>query len=473
MFSGEAAPERFLSLNAYLGYEGIKAALDAGADIVITGRIVDSAVVTGALAHEFNWSPEAYDLLAQASLAGHVIECGTQCTGGNFTDWQDVTGFEDMGFPIIECQSDGSFTVTKPEGTGGLVSTGTVSEQILYEIGDPQHYILPDVVCDFSQVSLEEVSDNRVKVSGAKGRKPTSQYKVSGTYTDGFRCTTALLIGGLNAGDKARATASGIIEKCRLIFERHGFADFSDIRIDVIGDQALSAQSTSTPAVTEAVLRIAVAHQDKKALVLFTREIAQAATAMTPGITGTIAGGRPSVSPCVKLFSLLVPKQNITVSFELENSQQPVEIHSASLQHTEESKLESWPVERATIDRNWPKLPLYKLAWARSGDKGNHCNIGVIARRDSYIPYLAAALTESVISKRFQHHLDSDNSRVSRWYLPGLNAFNFLLENSLGGGGMSSLNPDPQGKAYAQQILDLPIAVPPVLAQSLMNTNNK
>ncbi len=168
------------------------------------------------------------DKLAQGSLAGHVIECGAQCTGGNFTDWRLVQGFDNMGFPIVEVSEDASFIVTKPQGTGGLVSNATVAEQIVYEIGNPQAYLLPDVTADFSQVHLEQIDEDRVKVTGATGRAPTQQYKVSATYADGYRVLVSFLIAGREAPEKAQTIADAIINKCERVLALRSVPPFSE-----------------------------------------------------------------------------------------------------------------------------------------------------------------------------------------------------------------------------------------------------
>lgn len=242
------ADEPLLSLNAYLGANAIAAALKDGAHIVVTGRVVDSALVVAPLIHEFGWdestTPNYYNLLASASLAGHVIECGCHATGGNFTDWflaaqSPHGGYANMGYPIVEFDKLGSFVVTKPEKTGGLVSVATVSEQILYEILDPALYLLPDVILDMRQVKITQVAENRVLVSGAKGRKPTPFLKCSGIFLDGWKITGELLIGGGDARKKALAVGEAIIQRVRGMYKELGYDDFRNVNIEALGSESL------------------------------------------------------------------------------------------------------------------------------------------------------------------------------------------------------------------------------------------
>jgi hypothetical protein len=474
MFSGEEFPEQCLSVNSYLGASAVRDALNGGADIVITGRVVDSAVVLGSLMHEFDWSETDYDQLAQGSLAGHVIECGAQCTGGNFTDWQLVAaGYANMGFPIVECVADGSFIVSKPEGTGGLVSVGTVGEQILYEIGDPSQYLLPDVTCDFTEVKLEQLDYGHVLVSGAKGRAPSDHYKVSATYMDGFRCNASFMIGGREAVAKGQRVAESIIERVSFIFQAMGLENFTATDIEVLGSETTYGAHSQSLNNREVVVKIAVHHQDKKALGLFAREIAQAATAMAPGLTGLV-GGRPKPSPMIRLFSFLWPKDQIAVSYNLNDTTSKVDIAQGESLETfiqaSTALVESDPtgniketgnIEMASCDAT---TSLINLAMARSGDKGDHCNVGILARDPAYLPYIKNAVQPEKIHQ-YLSHIMTENSEVKLYSLPGLNAFNLMLEQALGGGGIASLRIDPQGKAMAQQLLDMPIHVPAEMAK--------
>ncbi len=456
MFSGEDLPSHLASCNAYLGAVPIRDALDQGADIVITGRVVDSAVVLAPLLHEYQWALDDYDKLSQGSLAGHIIECGAQCTGGNFTDWRLVEGFDNMGFPIVEVKADASFIVTKPNGTGGLVSVGTVAEQIVYEIGNPQAYLLPDVTADFSQVKLEQVGEDRVLVTGAKGRAPTQQYKVSATYPDGYRVLVSFLIAGREAPEKAKVIADAILNKCERVLALRSVPPFQEKSVEILGIESTYGANAKHTDSREVVVKIAVKHMFKEACMFFASEIAQASTGMAPALAG-IVGGRPKASPVIKLFSFLVDKSKLNVEIDINGQRQKVEISQGLV----DQSISQLPVgEVATFNGDEVEVALVDIAHARSGDKGNHSNIGVIARKAEYLPWIRANLTEENVTKYMQHVLNPETSKVIRYEIEGFNALNFMLENALGGGGIASLRIDPQGKAFAQQLLDMKVRVP-------------
>ena len=458
----EPLPESCLSMNAYLGYLGIYQALNEGADIVITGRCVDSALVLGPLAYEFKWSTDDYDLLASGSLAGHIIECGAQCTGGNFTDWEKIQGFDNIGFPIIEAKSNGEFIVTKPPETGGLVSFGTISEQLLYEIGNPNNYFLPDVVCDFTNVIIREISKNKVLVKGARGISPTESYKVSATYLDGFKAGATLVIGGRKAQKKADIIAKAILSKVRRILIENGMDDFQDTNLSIIGTDSIYGLKKTDKKSKEVIMRLMVKHYNEKALRIFSKEIAQAVTGMTAGVINYM-GGRPTVSPSVHLFSFLIPKNFINIDVEINQSKSQVKMPTLpKFSKKEDVNLNGY--DNNDFSNLKTKVDLEKLAYARSGDKGDHVNIGIIARKSSYFPYIRDALKIEVVSKYFEHFLKGE---VQRWDVPGVYGLNFLLKNALGGGGMASLYLDPQGKGYAQMLLELPIPVPELIYNDL------
>ncbi len=452
--SGAAMPARLLTANAYLGALPVKAALDAGAQIVITGRCVDSAVTLGALMHAFGWAADDWDRLAQGSLAGHIIECGCQATGGLHTDWASVPDWPHIGYPVLECAADGGFVVTKPEGTGGLVTPAVVGEQMLYEIGDPRRYLLPDVTCDFTGVQMTQEGANRVAVSGARGLAPGPRYKVSATWMDGFRCNAQLTIIGIDAARKAQRTGEAILARTRELLAAVGLADFSRARIEVLGsEQAYFGPQARTGDVREAVLHLAVMHRDKAALELFAREIAPAGTSWSPGTTG--AGGRPSPSPVIRQFAFLIDKSRLQPQVRIDDDVFEVAVPIGQAEVPP-------PADEATPAMAEPsgtmvEVPLVRVAWGRSGDKGNHSNIGILARRPEWLPWLRAQLTEARVREWLAHLVEGE---VRRFDVPGIHALNFLCTEALGGGGMASLRNDPLGKGMAQILLTMPVRVP-------------
>ena len=463
MFTGESFPavEGVASINAYLGAFPIAAALDHGADIVITGRCVDSAVTLGACIHAFGWTRDDLDRLSQASLAGHILECGTQATGGNFTDWERVIDdLGDAGYPIATISADGSFEVSKPAGTGGAVSVGTVSEQMLYEIGDPQAYLLPDVACDFSEVCIEQVGDDRVRVSGARGRGVPATYKVSATWADGFRAGHVWTMVGRDAERKARHFADQVFARAGSILERAGLPPFTETSVEIIGSETHFGGARREVAPREVDVKLAVKHASAAGIGIFLKEMTGLALTAPPGLTG-FAGARAKPSPVVRLFSMLVPKSEVSIRVEVDGAAfdcsdpAPVQVVDVAEPH---------PLPAADGDAD-VRVPLESLAWGRSGDKGNKANIGIIARHPDFVPWIAAALTADAVAGYFDHFL-APGAAVERFYMPGPRAFNFLLHDVLGGGGVASLRADPQGKGYAQLLLAEEIALPRSLAQA-------
>ncbi len=453
MFTGAPMPARFASANAYLGAGPIAAALEAGADIVITGRCVDSAVTLGALMHAFGWAADDYDRLAAGSLAGHLIECGAQVTGGIATDWDQVPGWDDMGFPIVECRGNGSFILTKPEGTGGLVTPLTVGEQMLYEIGDPAAYRLPDVTCDLSHVTMRADGPDRVLVEGARGRPPNGLLKVSATWQDGFRTIGTVTVGGRDAAAKAQRAGEAMLARAGRIATGAGFAPFSETSLEVLGSEAIYGDG-ARPAARESrevVLKIAARHEVEGALAILAREIAPAAAAMAQGLTGFFAG-RPGVQPVYRGYSFLVPAEAVTATLDFGGESRAIP-SPRGLPDQAPAPVPAPPAAPSPAKT----VPLVELAVGRSGDKGNLANIGIIARRPQDLPAIRAALTEEAVARWFRQ---TGVTRVERFDLPGIHGLNFVLHDCLGGGGVSSLRIDPQGKAFAQMLMDHPVPVP-------------
>jgi hypothetical protein len=303
---------RVVSANAYLGAEPIVEALRQGAQVVVTGRTTDTGLTLAPMIHEFGWDPEDWDRMAAGTVAGHILECGAQASGGNFTDWDLVPDMAEIGFPIVEARPDGTFTVTKHEASGGLVSRATVAEQLLYEIGDPQDYITPDCVADFTSIHLEPEGPNRVRVHGIRGQRHTPFYKVSAAYADGWKATATLVYSWPDPARKARAAA----EVLRKRLDALGLA-FDEYRAEILGLNALTEDDRpGDGALEEVQLRVSVRGQDREAIEQFGREIAPLILTGPSGVTG-FAGGRPRPSEVIAYWPALIPKDRVHPEVEV------------------------------------------------------------------------------------------------------------------------------------------------------------
>lgn len=456
LFTGEPLPEHALTANAYLGARPIATALAAGADIVVTGRCVDSAVVLGPLMHEFAWTDEDYDRLSAGTLVGHIVECGPQSLGGLFTDWESVPGWNDMGYPIAECRADGSAVITKPEGTGGLVTAATVGEQILYEIGDPGAYVMPDVICDWRDVTLVQEGRDRVRVVGARGSAPTDSYKVTVTSLDGFRLMSTVLFAGGDAVGRARRAGEAILTRGERVALAAGHGTLTERSIEVVGSGDLSGEPMR--GANEAVLKVAARAADRETLDAIAREFASFGL-IAQGMTGLV-GGRPKPAPAIRLHHVLARKTDVPVTVVLDDESQPVGITAGTGTVSPTTPLQEGAPSASAEN---VRAPLRRIAFGRSGDKGNDANIGLIARRPELLPVLREQVTGARVAEVFAPWL---NGPVTRWELPGMNAINILLQDVLGGhGGTSSIRYDPQGKSYAAILLDVEVDVPPTLLE--------
>ncbi len=310
-----AVRDRVTSANVYLGAFPVAEALAQGAQIVITGRGTDPGLVLAPLIHEFGWKRGDHDRLAAGTIAGHIVECGPQCTGGNFTDWRAVPDLALVGYPLVEARPDGDFVITKHAGTGGLVTPDTLRHQLVYEMGDPGRYVTPDVVADFSSVELTQEGPDRVLVSGARGAPPTPTYKVSISYHDGWKALGELTLSGPDALDKARA-ASEIVWK-RLAYDGCTFGE-SERLVEFVGAGVChagirGAQSQDPP---EVVLRLGVKGPDRAKVERFGLELVPLVTSGPPGVTG-FAGGRPKPAEIIGFWPALLSKERVRTRVSL------------------------------------------------------------------------------------------------------------------------------------------------------------
>jgi hypothetical protein len=313
--SGDGSmPKNIASANAYLGARAIVDALAGGARIVITGRVADASLTVGPAVHQFGWKWDDWHRLAGATVAGHLIECGAQATGGYSTEWQSVPNLANVGYPIAELEADGTCVITKPPGTGGEVNRRTVVEQLVYEIGDPRRYLTPDVVADFTSVTVNDLGDDRVAVTNARGEAATDTYKVSVAYESGFMTSAQLVVYGDDCVVKAHACAEVIFERLRSVGQlparRH---------VELLGSGASVSNKTTDGSVMEVVLRLAVADADRAKVERFTREIAPLITSGPAGLAG-YAAGRSAVRPVLAYWPALVAKAQVATNVEVKRA---------------------------------------------------------------------------------------------------------------------------------------------------------
>jgi Acyclic terpene utilisation family protein AtuA len=389
-----------------------------------------------------------------------LLECGAQATGGTFTDWMDVPEPDNIGFPIAECRADGTFALTKTAGSGGLVSVGTVAEQLLYEVSNPAAYYVPDVACDFTSIRMRETAPNRVEITDVHGNAPNGSYKVSGLIEDGWRTVALIPVFGSNAEAKAKRVTESLLDRSRRVLEHAGLPAFRQTHVELLGTgDTFAVGEGRNSQQTEVIGRVAVIHDDVKGATIFRNESLASPTNACPGM---VPLGLPTVGPVHRLFSFLMPRNKLRAKVTVGDKAVEMPPESA---HPAPGPVRPAPVANTTKGGGEASVPLIALAWGRSGDKGNLYNVGVIARRPEYFPHIRTALTEAYVAKWLLHTFDSPSvAKVARYDLPGLNALNFVMHEALGGGGSLQLRLDCFAKSMGQTLLQIPIPVPRGLA---------
>lgn len=452
---------KITSANIYLGAEPVVKALDAGCQIIVTGRVTDTGITLAPMIHEFEWDMDDWDKMAAGIVAGHIIECGAQASGGNITDWDDVKSFHNIGYPIIEMKRSGEFIVTKHKNTGGLVSEKTVKEQLVYEMGDPSNYISPDGIARFNSIKLKAEGKDKVRVYGIKGKPEPDFLKVSMSFEDGWKSNGSVLVCGPNVYEKANAIAD--------IFWKKLKHKYDDKRTDMIGTGSIWPESLKESETNEIYLRFAVRDRDFKKVNDFGKALSTLILSGPAGMAVT-AGGRPKPSMVVAYWPALMHRSRIKAKVLTidttgdENFHEisfPIRVQSEQTENDNQKVASKLKKKRANGALKAVKLR--QICYARSGDKGDTCNIGVLARTPEIYDWIVDNLTEQKVKSFFK---GITFGKVIRYELENLHALNFLLEGTLGGGGTTSLMVDPQGKTLSQALLQMTVKVPSSLLQN-------
>lgn len=470
-----AVADRLVAANAYFGALPVREALRHEPDVVVCGRVTDTGITLGAMMHAFGWPTDDWDRLAAGIVAGHVIECGAQATGGNFTDWQKVTSWEELGYPVLECHPDGSFVVTKQPGTGGLVSCATVREQLLYEMGEPEAYLTPDCVADFTSIRLAPDGPDRVRVSGVTGRPPTPYLKVSAAYADGFKTSGTLIVCGPDARAKAWTFATLAWARLEAELERTGLPRPEATHTELVGDDSCHGRLTPPHTPSEILLRLSLRGADRRPLEVFRKLLPSLILSGPAGVA--VTGGAPQVSEVVSYWPCLIPRAAALP--EVEVWDQPP--GGGPCRRVRDTGPIPWPdvppappparaaghgpgvAPYAAAGRR-VRVPLLAIAHARSGDKGDTANIGLIGRSEACYAWLARHLSAARVRQWFA---GMAHGTVRRHLVPNLWALNFLLDEALGGGGTRSLRLDAQGKTLAQALLRCEVTIPAALLRTI------
>lgn len=425
-----------ITANAYLGGWGIVEALNKGADIVIGGRIADAALAVGPAAWKFGWEKTDWDKLAGAVVAGHIIECSTQATGGNYSFIEEISNFKKMGFPIAEVFEDGSFVITKHPGTGGLVSVDTVKAQLLYEISEPA-YLSPDVIAYFDTIDISQEAPDRVKVTGVRGAAPTDSTKVCLNVMGGYRNSMTLILTGLDIEKKAKVFEEAFIDSIG------GRDQYEKLEIQLIPSQKDDPESNE---VAFAYLRVTARDPDQKKIDKFSAKIVELGLANIAGFTATAPPekGRPVIVHWPALVSTAHIEQKITIDGE--EIVIPLAVKGdgkKDVQKKEVIKIPKAPGGKTV------KIPLGRLFASRSGDKGGNANLGVWAKS----PEAYAFLREFLTSKKLTELLhDLRGYEIERYEMPNLLAINFYIKGILGDGVAASFRADPQAKTLGEYL---------------------
>jgi len=437
-----------LTANAYLGAWGIKEALDNGADIVVCPRVTDAAVVIGPAAWKYNWKRDSYDALAGALAAGHIIECGCQATGGNYAFFKEVPSFENVGYPIAEIEEDGSFTITKHRGTGGLVSVGTVTAQLLYEISSPA-YINPDVIAHFDTLKIEQVDQDRVYVSGCRGSSPPSSHKACINLAGGFRNGMEIILTGIDIEDKAKIFTD-------TLFNSLGGKDqFDEVSINL---HKTNKNNPETNEEAMASLSISVKSMNPDLVGrMFTAKIVELSLASFPGFFAQ--GGIKPSGPVIVYWPALVDSKFIKEKVYINDK--VIEVLPTSQLELEDIYYQKEPISVEKLEINDTNSGYFgEVFGTRSGDKGGCANLGVWAKSDKAFSFLNDFLTVSALKELLP---DLKSYEIERFDLPNIKSLNFYIHGILQDGVSSNNKKDSQAKSLGEylraKIIDMPVEI--------------